>query len=455
MNLRFFEGFALVGAILLGAACTQVRPVSSVTLGECTIEEPSAQRRDVETIPLSATVSVVELCERALSSISLSGYEREWQQAIQAAELRQAAAWDNPSLTVGRGRFSPRDADQPTRDTWDLELSQRVELPWKRSARLKTAAAGTKVAQAETEAARLETEVQVRLAAVEYAVAFEARAKAQEDVAITVQLCEDAQRRHALSDSSKADLLDVQSEKILATVNLSTRAAKLEQAREVLRVAIGGLRIPQDLRIQDALPDSFSVTDIKAILAVAQANHPSMKAALAQMQQNEIAMHHENLAWQPDLVVGLRQAQEADGKSTGISLGIEFPLWNWNGGGRDLVKAKAGKNRIHLWRRGLQLEQEIKNAWSTLSDARVRSATLTHLLEQQATEGLRLRLLSYAAGQESMSSVLAARRRLVTLHQEVLEARRSTALAAIELGRVSTVFLQSTSQPINPGKQQP
>lgn len=454
MNLRFYEGFALVGAILLGAACTQARPVSSVTLGECTIEvssEPSAQ--DYVQIPLSATVSVADLCELALCCTSLSGQERKWHEAIQAAELRQAHAWDNPSLTVGRGRFTPRDPEEEKRSTWELELSQRVELPWKRSARLKTAAAGTQQAQAESAVARLETEVQVRLAATEYAVAVEALASAQEDTVIARQLRENAQSRYSLSDASKADLLEAQTEETLAVVNLSTRAAQLIQAREALRVASCATRIPEGLKILDALPQSFAVMNVESILAVARAHHPSMKALQAQLRQSDLAIHHLNLAWQPDLVVGLRQAQEADGTSIGISVGIEVPLWNWNSGARDLAIAQSGKHRTALWRQGLQREQEIRSAWSTFTEASARSATLASLVQQQAEEGLRLRLAAYAAGQESMASVLAARRRLLNLRQEVLEARRSTMLAAIELGRVSTVFLSSTSQPINPGKQ--
>jgi cobalt-zinc-cadmium efflux system outer membrane protein len=182
------------------------------------------------------------------------------------------------------------------------------------------------------------------------------------------------------------------------------------------------------------------------VLTQAKSTHPALRAAQAQIEQAQAELTSQRHAWQPDLTVGVSKIQESDGSSIAVSLGIDLPLWNWNGSGIQAADADAGRKLLAGTIALRRQNMEITNAWNAYESARSQSASLAHSLVSLAKENLRLRLIAYAAGDESISAVLEARRSLVNVEENFREARKTAAAAAIELGRTSGVFPTQTPE---------
>jgi cobalt-zinc-cadmium efflux system outer membrane protein len=394
---------------------------------------------------MSATVSVADLIAVALSNKAVK-HNQALLAKIQAAQINQARAWDNPSLTLRGGRFTPKDTAEEKATTWEIELSQRVELPWKRSAKIRAAQAGAALSQAESDLERVERIASLRQAALAFEGAKLALQQARDSLSIAKQIRESVEKRKNAGEASSADVSLAKLEEGMADLALSAQHNEYAQALETLRFSCGGVTLPDAFCISDALPTEFPKAHLETVLTQAKSTHPALRAAQAQIEQAQAELTSQRHAWQPDLTVGVSKIQESDGSSIAVSLGIDLPLWNWNGSGIQAADADAGRKLLAGTIALRRQNMEITNAWNAYESARSQSASLAHSLVSLAKDNLRLRLIAYAAGDESISAVLEARRSLVNVEENFREARKTAAAAAIELGRTSGVFPTQTPE---------
>lgn len=392
---------------------------------------PPPQIADGAAVPVA---SLLDLARRTTPTRALFEANR----AAAAAAISQAGAWANPEVEFGIGRARAREADESgTRTSTTIggvRLSQRFELPGKRSSRIAAAQAGRTLADRSAAVDALELDLEVRGAAVAVALADLQTAQATQAETLATQVHAAVQSRHRAGESDQGDLARSTAE--LATARLAQDASSRdgEAARAALRTWCGD-RLPALFTIADALPEIPVALQLTDSQSLARAAHPRLAMLTAQSSAAAASVAREERAWYPDLTVGVSGSRETDTNDLGVSLGMEIPVWNRNGGG--IAQAQADMARVAAERRQelVLLERQVLAAWSTYERERRQVVGLTSDLLPASREALRVKMLAYEAGDAALFDLIDAKRGLMEAEQALLDARSRAAMAHIELAR--------------------
>ena len=342
------------------------------------------------------------------------------------ARIAQAGVWANPTIEVSYGRTRPRIADLDSDRPYEVAISQRLEWWGKRRARVAAAQADATSTRALAEAALLDLEIEVRLAAISYTIAGETLAQAAAQAGLARELLEVVIKRQAVGDIDLGEAARVKVEASLAHVRHDASSRAVATALAVLRTWCGET-LPDDLTIMDALND-FTVGDVAESTA-----HPRLRAALEAERAAEARSEAERQARYPDVTVGVFGGREWEKDTLGIKLGIEIPLWDRNAAG--IADADAERDRLAATTQleALRLRRERTAASGAFEVAKAELATLSNEALPAAGDAVRLRNTAFASGDASLAEVLDARRALLAVQTDVLDAKRRFAEAQVRI----------------------
>ncbi len=432
-----------IGALILARALWADASQSAFPSGS------SASVSDPHIGAEGATVPVEHLVGLALAH---NPNREVWEanRAVAAAEVTRARAWSNPELEMSGGRSRARDGG--ARETiHGLDVRQRLELPGKRSARIKAAESERGVAEREAAVDALDLEAEVRSAALLVAAADAAVMRAEAAAALANEIQVVVEKRLTAGETDQGDVARVRSESAVATLALEAARRAAEAARATLR-AWCGEGLPARFTVADALTVEPVSMTAEAARAAALAVHPRLAVLVAQAKARRADILREEKTWYPDVTVGAFADRESDTNNHGLSLGVELPLWNRNQGG--IAAARADLSRISAERKRelAALQREVGFAWSACERERLRAEGLGVTVVPAANEALTLRMKAFRAGESSLLEVLDARRAALAAEEALLEARRSAAEARITLAKAMGTFNKPTSTNDVPAK---
>ncbi len=358
--------------------------------------------------------------------------------AAAAAAVSQAGAWANPEVEVGIGRARAREADETgarsATTIGGVRLSQRFELPGKRSARIAAAEAGRALVEGDAAVDALELDLEVRASAVAVALADRQAEQAARAVTLATEMHAAVQARQKAGESDHGDLARATMELTTARLAQDAAARDGDAARAALRSWCGDA-LPNRFTVEDALQEVPEALPLADAQAQARSAHPRLALLAARSGAAAASLASEERAWYPDLTVGVSGSREADTDDIGVSLGMEIPLWNRNGGG--IALAQADLSRVAAERRQelSQLERRVLAAWSAYERERHQISGLAGDLLPAAREALRVKMSAYEAGDAALFDLIDVRRGLLEAEQALLDARSRVALARIELAR--------------------
>lgn len=432
--MHFYRSTAMVAYALLAVGCTadrtaQPAPTASVAPPPITGPTPIA----ASDAPAPASGTICDLVRRARERHPTAEALRATRDAALARETT-ARAWANPELEMAVGRTHPRlegvDRDMP----YGASLKQRLEWSGKRDARQQAARAHTAAVEADAAAVLNDLESDVRLAVIALGVAQEEARQAAADATLAEQVRTAVEQGHAAGDRDTATLIRVKLE--AATVQVRRDAAlRAEQtARAVLRLWCGE-EVPETLPVAEVLPATTSRLDSAYLTEVAQRD-PRVAALAASIQEAESTIVAERAARVPDVTVGVFADRENDKDTLGLSLGIELPVWNQNGG--PIAEAEAQHRLATAELRRRQIEQRLALAAITgdYETSQAQAESLRRDVLPLAEETLRLRTAGFTNGDVSLTDLLEARRALLAAQAAALDARRRTAETLVRLGQV-------------------
>ncbi|MBN8523741.1 MAG: TolC family protein [Planctomycetes bacterium] len=435
---------ATLAALALGfSGCSTIQRVDAPPLGA---ESPTrttpavpapAGEPALPTLADGAAVPISVLLDLAVRE-SPNRQVFEANRAAAAAAISQARAWSNPELELSAGRAKAREADEngarPATMIGGIGLTQRVELPGKRAARVAAAEAERSIAERSSALDRLELEVEIRAAAVAVAGADARVAQALHGVELGTQVRTAVERRVQAGETDRGDLARAHVD--LANAQLSAEAARAEAeaARAALR-AWCGAALPAQFTVADALVEAPPAMALSEVQRRATATHPRLAVFDAQQAAGAAAIAAEERAWYPDLTLGVSANRETDTNDLGVSVGIDLPLWNRNDGG--VAKARADLARLQAERRKelLALHRQIVTAWNGYERERRQIEGLQSAVLPAAREALKLKLAAFQAGDTALMEVIDARRMELGAETALTEARERAAQARIDLIR--------------------
>lgn len=357
-----------------------------------------------------------------------------------AAHVRQARAWDNPTLSIevenvlGRGPYRDFDAAEST-----VSLSQPLPLGGGRDARLRAAQAEEQAATAAAALAALELRRDLIIAYAQAVAADRLAALGRERAALGAQTRQAVERRHAAGLES-----DLQR----ARVEVETAGMQAE-ARRAAAAALSNRRAlaahwREDM-VTEALDDGWfdapaRIPEGSVAPAVGEevlSRHPRALVARARVERARADLEAARRVPFGGLeaTVGTRRFEESPDADRAWVLGLSMPLpvWDRNEGGIAEARAALQSAELDAERLTRELAAGRETAQAELEAAGLEADALLTSGLPAAASAARLAAQGYEAGRLSLLERLDAERAWVQTREQLESARLRLRIAEAQL----------------------
>ncbi|MBK6693713.1 MAG: TolC family protein [Myxococcales bacterium] len=315
-------------------------------------------------------------------------------------------------------------------------LTQRFPAPGSLSAREDAkrheARAAALAAQSSERAVRREA----GHAFVEYAEATARRALHIDHERVERRLLELARARHA-AGGSFADAVRAEAEIAKTEADVASAATTEHAARRQLNVLLGR-SLDSPLGAAQTVPPEVPALAMEALLDRAAQSRAEPKIAEAEQRaaESELAAARKEAQLPSFAVSALYFPPSAamDMHSYGASASVEVP-WLW-GGAKDRARAQEARAAAALATRGasrLPIRTEVVAAQSMVARAAERLKGLAGRALPASRRAVDVAAAGYESGGVPLAMVLEARRNLVDIQMEIVEARASLDHALVDL----------------------
>lgn len=396
-----------------------------------------AESARIERAALSPGASLGELVEVALAN-QPEVHAAEAHVRRLMAKVPQLASLPDPKFRASAGSMAETAAG---RVDWMSGVEQALPFPGKLREMAKAAGKDAEAAAAQLEAVRLNVAAQVEQTYWNLYLAHRSTAITRENQDALRMIQDSVDARVAANKGSQDDQL-----------RLAAEAGRLEkalvQSRQQEASARARLNSLLDRPAGADLPTpSFERNgtrrDLKSLLAAAEAQHPSVRAANAELEAFRHRLKRAKLEGYPDFFLGAQHAAVADSglapSANGrdqmfATFGVSIPLWqaprramiDEANAGIDEATAKIGSARASL-------RYEVEDAWLRAKATEDLITLFDKQLIPEARQAFETVLTGFASGEQSFVDSLDAWRQLlsVQLQQAGNQAELGKALAAL------------------------
>jgi len=192
-----------------------------------------------------------------------------------------AGAFPNPEVEYLGGTARARGPAGNTGDARSLTLTQPIDLPWRRSARIGSAEAGLAATMAATQA--FEADLLARLRGRYFeALRREAEFKnAREDAGLMESVRSRIALRVEVGEAPRFELIKADAEMLNAQKTAQAAGFRVEQARSQLRQAVGGA-LPPDFTLSGGLRDVPALPALPGLRRPVGESRPDLARARAE-----------------------------------------------------------------------------------------------------------------------------------------------------------------------------
>lgn len=357
---------------------------------------------------------------------------------IRAAEagVVGASAYPNPQLTYMAGPQDPRiPAARPANSHRQFTISQTIENPFLRSARIGAAEAGVNASEASLDQVRAELAAQLRVAAYELLLRQEvARVEAS-----VFDLMEEIRRRVKLrvdvGEAARFELIRADTEVLAAASRKEAAQLNAQRARIALIQLTAGALKP-DFQIQGSLTDPVNLPPLEELREIVPAVSPELTRLEAELNRARQRIDQERAAVLPSLTVLLSNFQEAQYTSNLAGVNVTIPLFYRRRGEIGAAVADSERARGILEFRRFEIGQLLESAWQAKQIAQRRVDMFEGGLVREAESALQVAQAAYRFGERGLIEVLDTQRVLRGVLSDLLQARFDLQAAVAEIDRL-------------------
>ena len=436
-------------------------PASPVPATEPSASMPPARRPSAEapfdSIPSvdipSATASSVmpagALSIEALQRLGLeaNGLVRAAQSQVGVAEagVIGAAAYPNPQVSVIGGPQHPRiQAANPATDTRQVTVTQTIENPFVRSARIGSAEAGVEASRAGFNQVRADLAAQLRVRAYELLLRQEI-ARMEGSV---FDLMEEVRRRIKVSvgvgETARFELIRADAEVLNAASRKEAALLNAQRARVALMQFTAGALKP-DFTIGASLFDSVNLPPLEKLRQEVPAVNPDVLRLQAELERTRLRIDQERASVLPSVQVLLSNYQDAQYTSNMAGLNVTVPVFYRRRGEIDAAVADFERVRETLEFRRFEIGQLLESAWQGLQIAQRRVEMFEGGIIKEAESALTVAQAAYRFGERGLIDVLDTQRVLRGILADSLQARFDLQAAAAEIDRLRAYYPKDPS----------
>lgn len=356
------------------------------------------------------------------------------------AQVVTAGAYPNPEIEFLSGRTRARTNGVATGAAQTLELTQRIDNPWQREARLGVASSGLEVRRAD--ARGLELDLLTRLDQRFYELLrrqAELRAT-KEDLALAEQIRARVAVRVETGEAPRYELIKSDTELLNAQKNADSAALRLAQARAALRGLVSSL--PAEFEVEGALSAPRAVPTLEELRLQAMARNPDLLRARAELARAERQLELERARRHPDVALRVVEDRDVEIRDSRYGVTLTIPLWDRRQGPVAEANALLMKSRNDLANQELLLLQSIEFTYRQFEIAGAQVSALENGILRQAEAALKVAESAYRFGERGILDYLDAQRVFRAARNELIAARYELQLASIEIERLRALNIE-------------
>ncbi len=354
---------------------------------------------------------------------------------LATAGVTTAGAYPNPRLELDGGRTSASSTTSAG-NLSTMGVSQLIENPALRSARLNTALFGEQTSLQSLRQTRNELVALVRVRAYELLLRREEALAAADALELLEQIRERVKLRVQTGEAGKYELIKSDAEIVNARQREQTARLQIAQAAiSINRLAAG--RLPPQWKLDAQLAESAELPPLPSLKEAALRENPELRVLESELERNQSRISEAVASRWPGIEFRVRQSREPDVRHDSVGLSVQIPLLDQRRGPRAEAIAERERTLARLEGRRAELMQQLDLAWNSVEIARVRIKALSEGAMRDAEAALRVAEAAYRFGERGILEVLDAQRVLRAVRQDLLLARYQLQASLTELETLS------------------
>jgi cobalt-zinc-cadmium efflux system outer membrane protein len=314
-------------------------------------------------------------------------------------------------------------------------LTQPIDLPNRRNARISAATAGFTSAQAGGRSFEADVIASLRLRYFDL-LRREAEIKtAREDQGLMEGIRARISAKVQSGESARYELIKADSE-LLNAIKVSQAALlRAEQVRSSLRQTVG-TALPNDFSLIGQLDEVRvlpSLTDLRTTLL---ANNPTLAQARAQALRARHQLELEQALRWPNIALKAGVDEDPELRSSRLGVAISLPIWDRRRGPINEAVAEVSRTSNELQAQEFALSQELDVAYQQHEIARTQVLAFETGIVRQAEAALNVAQSAYRFGERNFLDVLDAQRVYRAVRNDLITARFELASAWADIERL-------------------
>lgn len=351
------------------------------------------------------------------------------------AGIVSAEAFPNPEIEYLRGSQRARLPGVTTGDTTSVWLTQRLEYPTQRGARIEAAQAGARMAEGEARGVEVGTLAQLRVRYHDL-LRRQAEAKAaEEDLALMEQIRRRVGVRVETGEAPRYEFIKAEAEMLNVQKARQSASLRVAQARAALRSLIGPA-LPADFTIAGGPEHATEPPPLDVLRHEVEERNPDLARARAAVERANRQLELERSLRLPGLALRAGQDQDAEVRTPQLGLAVTIPLFDRRSGPMAEAAAQLTRARHEFDQQHIALLQSLEIAVRQYEIARGQITALESGIVRQAESALKVAEAAYRHGERGILDYLDAQRVHRSARNELIAARHELQLAAIEIERL-------------------
>ena len=380
-------------------------------------------------------------------SISITSLQRLGLEAnglIRAAKSRvdaakagvvSAGAYPNPELEFVGGHNRARAPGPISGNSYGAYVSQRIENPFLRMARISSAEASVQASRAGLDRTRADLASALRVRAYELLL----RQEIASVEAGVLDLIEEIRHRVKVSvdtgETARFELIKADAEVLAAESRKETTELDARRARvNLIKLTAGALNA--NFSINASLLDQDNLPPLETLRHEVQVLNPDISRLAAELNSALLTTDKEHAAVLPSLQLKFGQQRDPEFAYNIASLNVQIPLFNRRRGPIAEAVSESARLKETLDYRRFEIIQLLESSWQRRQIAKRKVEMFETGIISQAESALRVAQAAYRFGERGLLDVLDAQRVLRSVRADLLQARFEYQVAVSEILRL-------------------
>ncbi|UCV11986.1 TolC family protein [Dechloromonas denitrificans] len=346
-----------------------------------------------------------------------------------------AAAFPNPELEYLSGTARARGPAGNPGDARSVALTQPIDLPWRRSARIGAAEAGLDAAVAGSQMFEADLLARLRLRYFDVLRREAEMKNAREDAALMEGVRSRIALRVQTGEAARFELIKSEAETLNAQKTAQAAGFRVEQARTLLRQVVGAA-LPAEFKLTSRLRDVPALIPLDSVRQQMDGGSPDLARSRAEVVRAERQLALERAQRWPGLALKAGMDEDPDTRVSKLGLVVSIPLWDRRSGPVGEAAAQLARAKNELEAQQFSLSQGLEIAYQQYEIALTQVTALESGIVRQSEAALKVAEAAYRFGERGFLEVLDAQRVFRAARAELIAARYELAAAWVDIERL-------------------